>query len=846
MRLRRRTFLKGAGAGGAALAGRRFFARTPEAVLASSTAKLTEEWIPTTCWIGKQECGILARKVDGRVVKFEGHPDNPRNLGRLCPKGQAQITTLYDPNRITTPLVRTNVKGVPGEWRRATWDEAMDIVAERLGSTLAEDPLLTAWVLGRPKVKTIYAEAFPAATGLMSYGRRGQDCAGPSEDAALATWGFRTPMTPDLRRCRYLICYWNLTQAGGPELCQITFPREVADAKARGMKVVAINPHARSVAHMADEWVPIKPGTDMTFWLAVINVLLAEGFVDEPFLRSHTNAAALVGADGAILKSDGVDLVWDESKKAAAAVSKNSHAALFGTFEVDGQEVKPALQVLKDHVEGYTPEWASDVCGVPAEQIRRIALELGENASIGSTTLIDGVEVPLRPVAFGLHGTSVKFQDGLQTSRTILLAFMILGAIEAAGSAHFADFEPVDPAATHELWLAAAANAEPQRLDLGDSAWFPMGSSGYIMFPETVNDPEKYGLTRRAEDMAVLASYVNPVLSTRPVDRAIDAWSRFGFVAYITPYLSATPDISADVILPCGTLDKLEGPLGPKTMYTKGASVRQPVMAPLGESRGEIEILIDLCGRLGKLTGEAGFVARLNEYLELAEPNLLPVDEAPTTESILDAWSRTKLSMGLDELRKVGVVTSEVSAEEMYLNSGELPFGGVRGHFYLDVFPKIGALMQEAGVPEELWRRYTAYPTWTEPPIEASPEEFDLYLMDHKRIELKQTRSLELPLLAELVPDNPLVMNAAEARRRGLADEDEVVVESHHPGTGETRSIRTVLRTSNGIRPDTVSITHHARRVDDPTANALFFYGDGMWDIGSGWFSHVKVKVQKA
>ncbi|HLF41168.1 MAG TPA: molybdopterin-dependent oxidoreductase [Acidimicrobiia bacterium] len=847
--LSRRRFLQGSVAAGGATLATRFLFGAPETLVRAAGpvgAPAVEDFVNTTCWIGKQECGIRARRVDGRVVKLDGHPDNPRNLGTLCPKGQAQITSLYDPNRITTPLVRTNAKGVPGKWRRATWEEAIGLVAERVGAAQAKNPLLAAWVIGRPKVKAIYNKAFVEATGLTAYGRNGQDCAGPSEDATLATWGVRSVVTPDLRRCRYLVCYWNLTQAGGPELCQITMPREVVDARARGMKVVAINPHGRSVAHLADEWVPIRPGTDMAFWLAVIHTLLAEGYVDEAFLRSHTNAAALVGADGSILQRDGVDLAWDEQKGAATPASADVRPALFGVFEVDGQQVKPALQVLEDHVAEHTPAWASKLCGVPATQIRRVALELGENAAIGSTTVIDGVEVPLRPVAYGLHGTAVKFHDGLQTSRTILLAFMILGAVGAAGSAQLADDEVADPAATHKKWLETAGKAQPKRLDLGGSAWFPLGSSGYLMFPVTVNDPERYGLTYRPEDMAVVASYVNPVLSTRPVDKALEAWTRFGFVAYITPYLCATADHAADVVLPCGTLDKWEGPLGVGTLYATGSTVKAPVMAPLGESRGEIDILTDLCEALGKLGGAGGFVARLNTNLKIAEPYLLPLDRKPTSETILDAWARSSLKMGLDELQQVGVVSKEVPAEELYLRAGEQPFDGVRGHFYLDAFPKIGASMRAAGVPEELWRRYTAYPTWTTPPLEGSPDQYDLYLMDHKRIELKQTRSFELPLLAELVPENPLVMHAAAASRRGLKDGDRVWVESHHPGTGETRKLRTVLRTSQGIRPDTVSLTHHAGRVGQPTVNALFFYGDGLWDISSGWFSHVKVKVWKA
>jgi sulfite dehydrogenase (quinone) subunit SoeA len=845
----RRRFLQGSAAvGGGALVARRFLFGAPETLIrasAATRAPAVEDFVNTTCWIGKQECGMIARRLDGRVVKLDGHPDHPRNLGALCPKGQAQISTLYDANRLTRPLVRTNGKGVPGTWRQASWDEALGIVADRMAAAQAKDPLLSAWIIGRDKVAAIYSQAFVDATGFTTYGRRGMDCGGAVEDAILASWGVRTFATPDFRRCKYLICYWNLTQAGGPQLCQITFPREVVDAKARGMKVVAIDPNARSVAHLADEWVPVRPGTDMALWLAVVHVLLDRGYVDAPFLRGSTNAGALVADDGTIVRRDGVEQAWDEQAGGPAPLSSATRPALLGSFELDGAQVRPALQVLKDHVAPYTPEWAATVCGLPAEQIRRVALDFGEAASIGATTVVDGIEVPYRPVAFGMHGTSVKFHSGLQASRTILLAFMIVGALDAAGSAHLASKAVVDPAAQQARWLAAAG-AKPRRWDLANSSWFPLGSSGYMMFPETVNDPERYGLTTDPADMAVLVSYLNPLLSSRPVERARQAWARFGFVAYIAPYLSATPDYSADVVLPCGTLDKLEGPMAASTLYTAGDSVRFPVMEALGESRSEIEILTDLCARMGRLDGPNGFVARLNQRLRVTEANLLALDRKPTPEQIVDAWSRSKLDLGIDELKEVGVVSKPVPAADLFQRAGPRPFKGVRGHFYLEVFPKIGEAMKDAGMPADLWERYTAYPTWTEQPIERSPREYDLYLMDHKRIELKNTRSIELPLLEELTPDNPLVMNAAEAKRRGLEDGDRVVIESHHPFTGETLVQRTVLRTRNGIRPDTVSFTHHASRVGDPTVNGLFFYGAGMWDISSGWYSHVKVKVRKA
>jgi anaerobic selenocysteine-containing dehydrogenase len=203
--LKRRTFLKGtAVAGGVAAASQVI----PLSRIGGSATSIepVEELIATACWIGKQECGLLARVVDGRVVGIQGHPDHPRNLGSLCPKGITQITSLYDSARVRTPLIRTNEKGVAGEWRVATWDEALELVAARMKEAKEKDDRLPAYVPGRDKVAAIYDTAFRGATGIrFAYGRRGNDCGGATQDAVLATWGDRGVVSPDLKNCKYLI-----------------------------------------------------------------------------------------------------------------------------------------------------------------------------------------------------------------------------------------------------------------------------------------------------------------------------------------------------------------------------------------------------------------------------------------------------------------------------------------------------------------------------------------------------------------------------------------------------------------------------------------------------------------
>ena len=171
------------------------------------------------------------------------------------------------------------------------------------------------------------------------------------------------------------------------------------------------------------------------------------------------------------------------------------------------------LIVLRDHVQQYPPEWAAGVSGVSVEQIRRIGRELGQHAMIGSTTVVDGVTVPYRPVAYGLHGTAVKFHSALQTNRAILQAFMILGALEAAGGPHLWNKKVADPTGAHARWVEAAAKETPDRLDLGGTKWFPLGSSGYHMIPVVVPEPGRYQLPYRPEEMVVLVHFVNPVIT---------------------------------------------------------------------------------------------------------------------------------------------------------------------------------------------------------------------------------------------------------------------------------------------------------------------------------------------
>ncbi|MEE8347652.1 MAG: molybdopterin-dependent oxidoreductase, partial [Dehalococcoidia bacterium] len=403
MRVSRRTVLKGGGVLGAGLFVTRLLPGLPGGGSGGTTeelaelAQLNEEFVPTTCWIGKQDCGIIARKVGGRIVKLEGDPAHPRNRGTLCPKGIGQIQAIYDPNRVKTPLVRTNEKGVTGTWRQATWDEALTLVGDKIKEIPEADrSKYLIWQKGRSKAGGFYDNAFVHASGATKL-HHGAFCSDAGYRAMEYTTGLHGVLHPDFRHTRYLLSYgWDAMNGGGNKTCQITWHHQLTEARERGLKMVHIDPSRRSAGPFADEWLPIKPGTDMAFFMALANVLVENGYVDTEYLTKHSNAVSLVKADGIFLtetrtvtveNDEGeeeeeevkIEKVWDAASGGAVAIdAEGVQPALEGSYTVDGVSVKTGFELFKEHVASATPEWAAEICGLPAKDIREVAMEMGE------------------------------------------------------------------------------------------------------------------------------------------------------------------------------------------------------------------------------------------------------------------------------------------------------------------------------------------------------------------------------------------------------------------------------------------------------------------------------------
>jgi thiosulfate reductase/polysulfide reductase chain A len=317
--LSRRDFLKLGGAAAGALAAGQFI---PPAVAqaARQTGQLDangDGYISTMCEMCVWRCGVLAKVKDGRVVKLEGNPEHPHSRGNLCPRGQSGLMNTYDPDRVLTPLIRVGGRG-EGKFRKASWEEALDLVAKNM-LDIREKYGPEAMVFSSThNLSQVQFENLLYGYGSPNYGTQRSLCFNAMITAFLLTYGIEEP-SRNYENVEFIL----MVGRNMMEAISTSETSELSHALDRGAKLVYLDPRFTKTASKATEWIPIRPGTDSAFLLAMINVIVTHELADCEFVKQY-----VVGCDGI-----------------QAAMSK------------------------------YTPEWAEKITGVPAATIDRMARE---------------------------------------------------------------------------------------------------------------------------------------------------------------------------------------------------------------------------------------------------------------------------------------------------------------------------------------------------------------------------------------------------------------------------------------------------------------------------------------
>jgi phenylacetyl-CoA:acceptor oxidoreductase len=619
--------------------------------------------VPTYCYQCVAGPDLLTVKVlDGVATEVEPnfcaagvHPAQ----GKVCVKAFGLVQKTYNPNRVLTPMKRTNPKKGRKEDPRfvpISWDEAMDLVAARLGQ-VREQGLLDE--SGYPRVAASFGgggtpqsymgtfPAFLAAWGPVDMGfgsGQGVKCY-HSEHLYGEFWHRAFTVSPDTPLCDYLIsCGANVEASGG-----VVGVWRHAEARARGMKRVQVEPHLSVTGACSAEWVPIKPKTDAAFLFALIHVLLHElprERLDVAFLKRDTASPYLVGPNGYYLRdrSNRKPLIWDEDRESAVSFdTPGVSEALDGRYEVDALEIGPDGEVLGDgwligesafaklvaHVEHYSPEWAERICDVPAATMRRIAREFADHARVGETIEIEGMRLPYRPVAVSLGKTVNNGWGGYECcwARTVLAA--LVGGLEVPGgtlgttvrlnrplSERLQSVQPgPDGFMAYPLnptdkarWSSNPniRNAYRTMVPLaGDGPWSQ--ALGPTHFSWMFMDETPKGLPRVTPPDVWFVYRTNPAISFWDTRAIGDRMARFPFVVAFA-YTRDETNHFADLLLPDATdleslqLIRIGGSKYVEQFWDQqGFALRQPAVDLQGDARDFTDIATELARRTGLL-----------------------------------------------------------------------------------------------------------------------------------------------------------------------------------------------------------------------------------------------------
>ncbi|EAX48284.1 molybdopterin oxidoreductase Fe4S4 region [Thermosinus carboxydivorans Nor1] len=847
MKLTRRQFLGASAAVGAlALASGKIVNYLDKDVFAVAGEEIKEEtWIPTHCkgCAADNRCHILVRRVNGVVVKIEGNPESPTNLGRNCAKSNAALMTLYNPYRVKFPVKRTNPEkglGVDPKWVEISWEEALETVATKLKKVRAEDPRKFVFMVGHAASLNIDTdEAFAHAFGTPNtiVGATSVACGGSASPInVLINGGYQA--RADMLYCKYFLNLGANSQQGGKGNTEEI--DAFVNARAQGLKVVNVTPVISPSIAKTDEWVPIIPGTTGYFLLSMINVIINELKVwDAPYLKNRTNAGYLVDEDGLYIRTAdqlddkvrgqklGKPMVWDSVANAAKAFDDPTvqDVALEGVFEVNGKKCRPSFQVLKEHVKGYTPEKGRDITGIAPEVVRRLAREWVDNAQIGRTIIIDGVTYPYRPVAVIAEQGAKCHVDNYFVVHAAKILAQIVGATDVPGSAKaagrpFVTINPVDGMNTCREFYYRPLKKVPDKISLEDHSPIPGSSSGLAWI--TMKDPKAYGFEYTPEVLGIWGG--NPQALLGDPKHLDEVFRKFSFIFAIS-YEFDAPTEYADIVLPESSWLERYGisALAPRTSFTSafrekgtyGLALQQPVLEkPLYNTKEGNQIILELSERLGILKGPNGVLAQLNSGLRLGKYSL-NVEKTYTWEEIMDRQCKAKTN-GMYDLawfKKNGLLLVKAFGVKEYYGYSRFP--KARFPLYIEEFASHRQRLERELAEKGIVRRpgndfvlkyFAPLPSWEPHPEHKAAGEFDLYCINYKNMQHHFACNISNPWLMDLtVAQDPyslhIVMNAATARQRGLKDGDLVELTSFTGG-----KVQGKIRTSQVIHHDVLAI----------------------------------------
>lgn len=661
--------------------------------------------IPTFCAMCGPMCGcgIYAIVENGKFTRVEGMKKSPLNKGRLCPKAHAAPQWVYSPQRLRQPLKRTGIKG-EGKFDKITWDEALDIISGKLLEQKEKyGPESLAILSPARRSYSEYLYRFLMVHGSPNYGHSGI-CALQNAFSFAHTLGALMPFADYANSDLVLIWGKQPIYSGSSKGGTMS----IINAKERGARIFSIKPVMEPDAALADIWVPVRPGTDAALALAMLNYVIKNELYDREFVSEYCYG-------------------FDE---------------------------------LERHIQEYSPEWAEDITGIPADQTRKIAQEYATTKK-AAIDYGNGLE----------HSPSAS-----DAARSIAILIAITGHFDRPGGNIVPAGSPMPrPKSVHlrerytQEWVDKLVAPEfPKQFQ----PFFEGTSSAYYRIFDSILTEEPYPIK------AVIAPGTQPTVSNRGSKRVTEALKKLDFFVVIDVMETAEMNF-ADIVIPVATPYEADHPFEASINWIMAPN---RVIEPLGEYKSMYKFWLDLGIRMGYGDDfwNGDITACMNDQLS---PLKLTMDELRKHPTGIE------YPMNPPEYEKYDIIFATPSSRlsgAPFLSQGKVAL-------YNNEFEKAG---------------FSPMPVWHEPPesISGTPEllkDYPLIFSDfHTSKAYNASWLRNIPCLREIMPCPSLQIHPDTARERGIENGDWVCVKSPHG------HIKLKAELIPGIRPDTVMALH--------------------------------------
>jgi len=518
-----------------------------------------EKWVPSVCQQCQGGCGILVRVYGERAVKIDGNPVHPINRGRLCARGQSGLQYLYDPDRITGPMIREGERG-QGKWKAISWEDAINKLSDQLMDLRNQGKPQSLTVLTSPQrgLTRSVMERFMQAYGSPNLIRYQNDRSQGMSPAVNLMQGFTAGTTYDIENTNYILSlnsglledHWSPVQ-----LYQAYGKFRQSRNKTRG-KMVHFEPRLSVTGAKADQWIPIQPGSEGVLAMGIASVLIIEKRYNEEFIEERT----------------------------------------FGFHDWKDEEgtLHPGFKTLV--IQDYPLNKVVKITGVPRDTIITTAREFAD----------------LKPsLAMGNDSEWVGYQ-GVYNRMAIHALNALVGNIQETGGLLSNAQIPEMPLPRYTPDSTAMKGLSMPRIDGAGRGRYALVQDVPANLPEVIQNKNPYPI-----EMLFLYG-ANPVYHSTVSESYVSALKQIPSIVSFASFMDETTQY-ADLILPDSIyLEKWQL----DTSYTlKGnpvVSVAQPVVAPTHNTREISEVLVSLTKTMGKSLSNAFPYTKTDDLIKVS------------------------------------------------------------------------------------------------------------------------------------------------------------------------------------------------------------------------------------